>query len=175
MKVKDKHYRTIWMNNLTGVVSMVDQNALPFEFKIFEAQDYRETCHAIVTMITRGAGAIGAAAGFAMAQAFVEGTRGEGAKGDGRGENYTTKELQFFENARNEIEATRPTARNLFYATERVYYAGLKSAEAALHEAQLLADENIADAKKIGENGSVLIKNGSRILTHCNAGWLGFC
>jgi S-methyl-5-thioribose-1-phosphate isomerase len=48
------------------------------------------------------------------------------------------------------------------------------SPEAAYSEAQSLADENMADAKRIGENGSSLIKNGSRILTHCNAGWLGF-
>jgi methylthioribose-1-phosphate isomerase len=82
--------------------------------------------------------------------------------------------LLFVETARKEIEATRPTARNLFYATERVYNAGLKNVEAASREAQLLADENIAEAKQIGEYGSILIQNGSRILTHCNAGWLGF-
>ncbi len=181
MNVNGTHYRTIWMDSLTGIVSMIDQNALPFEFKIFEAKSYRETCHAIVTMVTRGAGAIGAAAGFAMAQAFLEGAgldvemRGE--KGEGRGESetmYSVAQLGFFDQARKEIEATRPTARNLFFATEKVYNAGLKSVDAALQEAQFLADENIADSKKIGEYGSRLIKNGSKILTHCNAGWLGF-
>lgn len=172
MNVAGKHYRTIWMDSDSGVVSMIDQNALPFSFEIFKAQNYRDTCHAIVTMITRGAGAIGAAAGFAMAQAFME-----GAKSEGRGaksEDYTRDQLSFFNYARKEIEATRPTARNLFYATERVFNAGLKSVENALHEAQLLANENIADAQQIGEYGSKLILNGSRILTHCNAGWLGF-
>ena len=170
MNVAGKHYRTIWMEGSS--VFMIDQNALPFEFKIFESKTYHETCHAIVTMTTRGAGAIGAAAGFAMAQAFME-----GAKGEGRGAksyNYTEEQLVFFDFARKEIEATRPTARNLFYATERVYSAGLKSVENALQEAQLLADQNIADAKQIGEYGNKLIKNGSHILTHCNAGWLGF-
>jgi methylthioribose-1-phosphate isomerase len=43
-----------------------------------------------------------------------------------------------------------------------------------VNEAQLMADENIAEARKIGEYGSTLIGNGSRILTHCNAGWLAF-
>ncbi len=172
MYIAGKHYRTIWMDSETGIISMIDQNALPFSFEIFEAKNYKETCHAIIKMITRGAGAIGAAAGFAMAQAFYEGARGEG-----RGTNYekyTKEQLEFFVSSRNEIEATRPTARNLFYATERVYTAGLKSPEAAVNEAQKLADENIADAKRIGELGSSLITNGSRILTHCNAGWLGF-
>jgi len=172
MKVAGKYYRTIWMDSKTGEVSMIDQNALPFSFEIFIARNYQDTCHAIVTMITRGAGAIGAAAGFAMAQAFLE-----GAKGEGRGVNsadYTLEQLFFFEKVRKEIEATRPTARNLFYATERVYNAGLISVESAIREAQLLADQNIADAKQIGEYGSKLVHNGSRILTHCNAGWLGF-
>jgi methylthioribose-1-phosphate isomerase len=170
MNVAGTHYRTIWMQRSS--VFMIDQNALPFEFKIFEAKSYKETCHSIIAMITRGAGAVGAAAGFAMAQAFLEGAIGEG-KG-AKSEDYTSEQLSFFNYSRKEIEATRPTARNLFYATERVFTAGLKSVESALYEAQLLADENIADAKKIGEYGSVLIQNGSRILTHCNAGWLGF-
>lgn len=172
MKVAGKHYRTIWMDNETGLVSMIDQNALPFSFEIFKAQNYRDTCHAIVTMITRGAGAIGAAAGFAVAQAFIEGNMGEGRGANSK--DYTKEQLFFFNNARKEIEATRPTARNLFYATERVFEAGLKSVEVAINEAQLLAEQNIADAKKIGEYGNILIRNGSRILTHCNAGWLGF-
>jgi S-methyl-5-thioribose-1-phosphate isomerase len=166
MKVAGKHYRTIWMDSKTGEVSMIDQNALPFEFEIFKAQTYRDTSHAIVTMITRGAGAIGAAAGFAMAQAFLAGSK-----------HLKVESSEFFSfvgSARKEIEATRPTARNLFYATERVFKAGLISVENAVREAQLLADQNIADAKQIGEYGSSLIKNGSRILTHCNAGWLGF-
>jgi methylthioribose-1-phosphate isomerase len=172
MKVAGKHYRTIWMDSQTGVVSMINQNALPFSFEIYEAKNYRDTCHAIVTMITRGAGAIGAAAGFAMAQAFIE-----GAKDEGRGaikDEYAAAQLNFFDHARKEIEATRPTARNLFYATEKVFDAGLKSVENAVREAQLLANQNIADAQQIGEYGNNLIKNGSRILTHCNAGWLGF-
>jgi S-methyl-5-thioribose-1-phosphate isomerase len=170
MNVSGKHYRTIWMEGSS--VFLIDQNALPFEFKIFEAKSFHETCHAIVTMITRGAGAIGAAAGFAMAQAFLEGAIGEGRRA--KRDDYNTVQLEFYNQARKEIEATRPTARNLFYATERVYHGGLISVESALREAQLMADENIADAKMIGEYGSVLIKNGSRILTHCNAGWRGF-
>lgn len=164
MKVAGKHYRTIWIEG--SIVFMIDQNALPFEFKIVETKTFHETSQAIITMITRGAGAIGAAAGFAMAQAFLEGSKHLKVE--------STEFLSFVESARKEIEATRPTARNLFYATERVFEAGLKSVENALLEAHLLADENIADAKQIGENGSILIQNGSRILTHCNAGWLGF-
>jgi S-methyl-5-thioribose-1-phosphate isomerase len=159
MNVGDKHYRTIWMEGSS--VFMIDQNALPFEFRVYEAKTYKDTCQAIITMITRGAGAIGAAAGFAMAQAFLENEMG-------------TCGNQYIELARKEIESTRPTARNLFYATEKVFEAGLRSTSEALAKAQQLADENVADAHKIGEHGNVLIKDGCRILTHCNAGWLGF-
>jgi len=164
MNIAGKHYRTIWMEGSS--VFMIDQNALPFSFEIYQAHNYQDTCRAIVTMITRGAGAIGAAAGFAMAQAFIEGSA--------KMEFGTPEFPEFLASARKEIEATRPTARNLFYATEKVYNAGLKSVENAVREAQVLAEQNIADAKQIGENGSILVKSGSRILTHCNAGWLGF-
>ena len=53
-------------------VFMIEQNLLPFEFKIHECKNYIETCNAIIKMLVRGAGAIGATAGFAMAQASIE-------------------------------------------------------------------------------------------------------
>jgi methylthioribose-1-phosphate isomerase len=165
MRVNGTHYLTIWFDKPTGKVLMINQNLLPFEFAVFEAPGYKDTCHAIITMITRGAGAIGAAAGFAMAQAFVESQQ--------LGDNKAIVN-DFVTMARAEIEATRPTARNLFYAVERVFNAGLLGVDHANDEALRLADENRADARQIGIYGSQFIKSGSRILTHCNAGWLGF-
>lgn len=161
MKVDGREYRTVWMQGDT--VCLIEQNLLPFEFKIFSAANYRETCRAISTMIVRGAGAIGATAGYAMAQAFIEGGNDSG----------------FIENARQEIENTRPTAQNLFYAVERVYRAGSIStgqfsSELAIKEAQQIADEDADACKKIGELGNELIKDGCNIETHCNAGWLAF-
>lgn len=158
MKVNGKHYRTVWMEGST--VYMIDQTLLPFEFKIFEATNYKKCCFAIKHMVTRGAGAIGATAGFAMAQAFIEAP--------------DKNDSHFLETAKNEIESTRPTARDLFFAIDRVFIAGKISVENAILESQKLADENIAAARKIGEFGNELIKNGFRIQTHCNAGWLGF-
>lgn len=159
MNVNGTHYRTIRMEGSS--VFMIEQNLLPFEFQIVETKNYLETCHAIRVMTVRGAGAIGAAAGFAMAQAFLQ-TSADGF-------------LPFVENARKDIDATRPTARNLFYATEKVFRTGIQSgAKAAVEQAQALAEENIQDAFKIAEYGNALIKHGFRILTHCNAGWLAF-
>ena len=153
MKVNNIHYLTIRMEG--GSVFMVEQNKLPFEFSIFEAKTYLDTCMAISTMITRGAGAIGAAGGFAMAQAFLEKAPPE--------------------QARNEIRNTRPTAQNLFYAIDRVYEAGIKNGtEAAVEEAQKIAAENVEEGRTIGLYGRELVKDGMKVMTHCNAGWLGF-
>jgi len=156
MKVEGRDYRTVWMEGDT--LCLIEQNLLPFEFKIFRAANYRDSCMAISSMIVRGAGAIGATAGYAMAQAFLE-------NGNDRG---------YVETARQQIENTRPTAQNLFYAVERVYKAGRLSVEQAVNEAHQIADEDAAACKQIGELGNDLIEDGSNIETHCNAGWLAF-
>jgi len=161
MKVKGKDYRTVWMEGSS--VFLIEQNLLPFDFKIYEARNYLETCQAIKTMKVRGAGAAGESAGFAMAQAFL------GAPEDSFGE-YIGK-------AKKEIEATRPTAQNLFYAVRRVFKTAKESIEprkAAVAEAQKIADEDVEACRRIGEYGNELIKDGFNIETHCNAGWLAF-
>jgi methylthioribose-1-phosphate isomerase len=158
MHVNGKHYQTVWMEQ--EHVYMIDQTLLPFEFKIFRADTYQDCSHAIKDMIVRGAGAIGAVAGFAMALAFLEAER----TGD--------KNLPAL--AKRTIESTRPTAGNLFYAVNKVFQAGLVSAGEAVQMALQLAMENVDEAKQIGIYGNELIKSGSRIGTHCNAGWLGF-
>lgn len=158
MLVNDKMYQTVWIERSS--VFMIQQNLLPFSFGIHECRTYFDTCMAITNMTIRGAGAIGAAAGYAMAQAFLQ-FRGR------------DKALRIRE-AKQDIEDTRPTARNLFYAVERVYKAGLISPENAVVEAQKIAQKDAHDSKTIGEFGETLIKRKANILTHCNAGWLAF-
>jgi len=63
-----------------GVVRFIDQNRLPFHFSIGESRNYRQSCSAIVDMTVRGAGAIGALGGFAMAQAFLEAPKSHNAE-----------------------------------------------------------------------------------------------
>jgi S-methyl-5-thioribose-1-phosphate isomerase len=158
MKVNNIDYRTVWMEGTS--VFFIEQNLLPFQFRIHEAKTSAESCHAIRTMMVRGAGAIGALAGFAMAQAAHEAA-----------DNDYPATLQ---KAKAAIEATRPTARNLFYAVERVHAAALTSRMAAVLAAQQVADHDAADSLKIGEYGNELIRDGMNIETHCNAGWLAF-
>jgi hypothetical protein len=158
MKVNGKEYRTIWMEGAS--VMMIDQNRIPFEFFVFRSENFLTTCDSIRNMTTRGAGAIGAAAGFAMAQAFLAAP--------------VKNRDKFLLQAKETIINTRPTARNLFYAVDLVYEAGLISPKAAYEQAQQIAEKDIADSRAIGKFGSMLINNGDHILTHCNAGWLAF-
>ena len=146
---------------------MINQLLLPFQFVIFDSPDHRVTARAIKDMVTRGAGAIGVAAGFAMAQAA-----GEAPASIGEFHAYMDAAALL-------LKSTRPTAQNLFYAVDRVLASALSALpdiaharEAARAEADLLADEDVDAGRRIGEAGAPLIRDGARVLTHCNAGWL---
>lgn len=157
MKVNGTHYRTVWMEGTK--VKLIDQNKLPFVFEIIDAADHYTSCEIISDMRIRGAGAIGVMAGYAMAQAFAEA---------GADESYALQ-------ARARIEATRPTARNLFYATAAVFEAGQQGgSNAAMMEAERLATEDVDSCKAIGVYGAALLNDGCTMETHCNAGWLAF-
>ena len=158
MKVNGQDYRTVWVKEES--VFYIDQNLLPFRFEIRTSESFRESCYAISSMAVRGAGAIGAMAGFAMSQAFLESQR--------------TGDPELPVQARKMIESTRPTARNLFFAVDKVFEAGMISAKRAQEEAQMVADNDARDSRMIGEHGAGLIRDGIGIETHCNAGWLAF-
>jgi methylthioribose-1-phosphate isomerase len=165
MLVDGKPTRTVWMDG--PVVRMINQPLLPHRFEIIDLPDYRTTGDAIRTMIVRGAGAIGGTAGYAMAQAAL-------AAPD-KGFHASVAEAADF------VQATRPTAQNLFYAVRRVLRAieaqgdNLKAArEAAVAEAQAIADDDADCCRAIGRHGGLLLGEGARVSTHCNAGWLAF-
>ncbi|MDD5110962.1 MAG: S-methyl-5-thioribose-1-phosphate isomerase [Candidatus Altiarchaeota archaeon] len=148
MKVNGKSYRTVWMEG--NIVRMIDQLRLPHEFKIHECKTYLETADAIKNMTIRGAPAIGATACYGMAQAVSAGVS--------------------IDVAERELGATRPTAHDLFDAIGffRKRYNGSNAAAVA----SSYADASVERCRKIGEFGQRLIKDGMRVLTHCNAGWL---
>ena len=164
MLVNGTHYRTVWLEG--GSVKMIEQRRLPHRFEIVRLDDHHATCEAIRTMVVRGAGAIGASAGYAMAQAAL--------RAPDRGFQAA------LEQAAAEIRGTRPTAHDLFYAVERVREAALSAPspeagrQAAVQTARRLADENAEAGRRIGEAGLGLLRDGIRLLTHCNAGWLAF-
>ncbi len=158
MKVQGTDYRTVWVTGRE--IRFIDQNELPFRFTTGTAFTVGECCTAIREMRVRGAGALGALAGYAMALAFQHSSG-----------MHTALQVA---RARSEIESTRPTAGTLFHATERVYEKGLSSASEAMEEARRLADEDARSCFAIGGTGMSLLQDGTRIMTHCNAGWLAF-
>jgi len=160
MLVGGKHYRTVWLEGAT--VKMIEQRMLPHKFEIVSYRTCAEVAEAIRSMVVRGAGAIGAAAAYGMALGVAE-----------------AKDENDIKRAAELIRSTRPTARDLFYGVECVLNRSLalpaeKRRQAAFAEAQRVADENAENGRLIGEHGEKLIKDGMRISTHCNAGWLAF-
>ncbi|HHX42464.1 MAG TPA: S-methyl-5-thioribose-1-phosphate isomerase [Chloroflexi bacterium] len=165
MKVNGVDYRTVWMQGST--VRMIDQQRLPHEFVIVSLPTHQHTAEAIRAMVVRGAGAIGAAAGYGMAQVVLEAPAGT---------DYAT----YIARGAETLRRTRPTAQDLFYAVNRVLAAAQAAGSvdaarrAAVAEAEALADANAAAGEAIGRHGADLISDGARVLTHCNAGWLAF-
>jgi methylthioribose-1-phosphate isomerase len=149
MLVNGKHYRTVWFEN--NKIKMIDQRILPSQFKIVELSKVSEVADAIKNMVVRGAPAIGTTGAYGIALAFL--------KKEGIRESAET------------LRKTRPTAYDLFHGIEFVLKA-MENNKDPLKAAEEYANLSIEACKKIGEFGASLIKDGYRILTHCNAGWL---
>jgi translation initiation factor eIF-2B subunit alpha/methylthioribose-1-phosphate isomerase len=165
---EEKNIHTLWREG--SDVKLIDQRVLPHRFEILTLKDHRDTAEAIKIMILRGAGAIGVAAGYGMAQAALE------------AKDLTLNEFEdyLFESA-DRLRNTRPTAVNLFHAIDSCLaraggFIGTvpERVEAIITEADSIAEEDLYASQKIGEHGNTLIEDGFRILTHCNAGALAF-
>ena len=150
-------------------VKMIDQRQLPRRFRIAVLRTVPEVAESIRRMYVRGAPAIGAAAAFGMALAAQ------------RSPARTRAELlRDLEAARQALEAARPTAVNLSWATARVRrevaardavdVESLK--QAALHSAQTLAQEDVSVNRRMGHAGAAVIPDGANLLHHCNTGSL---
>jgi len=174
MNVDGKHYRTIWLE-APGCVRIIDQALLPHTFAFMDLHTPQEMCRAISHMHLRGAGLIGAAAAWGIYLAVLQ----HADKPD------VDSHMQSEAAA---LIATRPTAKNLEWAVVRMQQAlsACTTPESrlacALQTATDISDEDADFGRRIGLHGCKLIrdiskrKNGQpvNILTHCNAGWLGF-
>lgn len=176
MDVNGKHFRTIWVNEKDNkIVNIIDQSKLPHKFIIKNLVSLDDACEAISEMYVRGAGLIGATAGYGMYLAVLQFQKVE---------NFD----EHLESAGQKLIATRPTAVNLSWAVKRQIQEIKKEdtieskVARAFKTANNIADEDAEYCRKIGEHGVSLIeeisnkKNGVpvNILTHCNAGWLAF-
>jgi methylthioribose-1-phosphate isomerase len=155
-----------WKNN---TVILIDQNALPLTERYVTCRLYQKVISAIKDLTVRGAPAIGVAAamGAALGALSIE------AMPPGK---FQIK----FNLICDEIAKARPTARNLFWALERMKKclddaigSGARNLAGKLvDEARHICSEDIMINRQMGKQGSVLLADGDNILTHCNAGAL---
>jgi methylthioribose-1-phosphate isomerase len=169
MKVGDRHYRTIWLNQDGRSVDIIDQRWLPHEFRIATLRTVEDSAVAIRDMWVRGAPLIGVTAAYGMAMQTLDDASDAA-----------------LDAVWEKLHATRPTAINLRWALDRMRDAlklvpeGERRA-AAYSLAAGMADEDVELNRSIGRNGVAVIRDiaaGKKqgqpvnILTHCNAGWL---
>ena len=151
---------------------MLDQRLLPNEEKYLMLRSYEEVADAIKQMVVRGAPAIGVSAAMGL------------ALGANQSVATSIADLEFDFNFMCKVmEATRPTAVNLFWAVERMRGVIARAKTENIHdveevkkklteEALLIYNEDIEANRAIGLFGGELIKDGATVLTHCNAGAL---
>ncbi len=155
-----------WKNNS---VILIDQNALPLTEKYVTCKSYKEVIACIKDLTVRGAPAIGVAAAMAAALGTL---------------NLPALPPQEFRRKFfaicDEIARSRPTARNLFWALERMKkcfdhgknFNQRHLVKILVNEAKRVCAEDIEINRRMGRYGSRLINNHDNILTHCNAGAL---
>lgn len=158
----------------TSELVLLDQRLLPLRVEMVRCASVTDVAGAIRSMVVRGAPAIGCSAAYGMVIAAQSGA------GDG-----IQAMLAQLAEAKCVLDAARPTAVNLAWATQRMllfaqqYTAqhggrstSAELATALLGEAHAIMAEDLAMCKAIGDHGAPLIPAGGRVLTHCNAGGL---
>ena len=159
--------RTVfWEDNR---VKMIDQRLLPGEFVIAEFDSVDGVARSITEMYVRGAPAIGATGAYGMALAAQASTAS--SRDDLLADLRTAKDV---------LDAARPTAVNLSWATRRLLEVAEQTVtanvddlrSALLAEAETLADEDVAINRRMGFNGAAVIPDGANLLHHCNTGAL---
>ena len=169
MTSTDENSRVVTLRWRSDKLEMIDQRILPMRFEYLSYFNADEVADGIRTMVVRGAPAIGCAAAYGVAlQALA----------------HQHKDKNGFEEAMQHghevLAASRPTAVNLFWALQRMKEAQLahvhldQSALAAqlLALAHEISAEDVRINRAMGDFGAALLKDGARVLTHCNAGAL---
>jgi len=159
--------RTLYFDGEKSSLMAIDQTKLPSELKYIEIFTPRQLFEAISTLAVRGAPAIGVAAALGL---YAIALRLEDK--DTRGFRYSFKKIASF------ISSSRPTAVNLFTSCGRMiasleYGESIEEIKASLKKTAFdIEREDVEMCHAIGRHGQALIKDGARVLTHCNAGSL---
>jgi methylthioribose-1-phosphate isomerase len=125
---------------------LIDQTKVPDEESYVVCRRVDDVVRAIRDMVVRGAPAIGVTAAYGTAMAARDGRLAEGAAA---------------------IRAARPTARDLFWAVERV-----EGARDPMAEAHRISAEILEACRTIGSLGAALLPDRARVVTICNTGAL---
>ena len=166
MKINSTPTRTIWPVADACAIDIIDQTALPYDYRTIRLFTLNDAAHAIRSMQVRGAPLIGVTAAYGVALALSH--------------NPDDASLT---RAIATLSATRPTAVNLYWALARMqkFITPLPPAvraKAAWQEAHMIAEEDTVQCRRIGEFGLIQLRplaesRGTlHIMTHCNAGWL---
>ena len=153
-----------WLGNR---IRILDQTKLPQEEVYLELSDYQDIASAITELKIRGAPAIGVAGGYGVALGAleIEAKSRDEFLGRLRGISHT-------------LAATRPTAKNLFRAIDRMEQVAAAAKDidqikkTLIDEAVKIHSEEAEATKRLSQLGAELIQDGFTILTHCNAGAL---
>ncbi|HUW20902.1 MAG TPA: S-methyl-5-thioribose-1-phosphate isomerase [Sedimentisphaerales bacterium] len=163
-----------WVGGIDGFLELIDQRKLPGEFTKVECRNIVHIRDAIKTLAVRGAPAIGVAGAYGLVLSLQEPGIGD----------VSTEWLSVLAKSSEFLASSRPTAVNLFWALDRVRQraeqlvsgrAGINLQalrEAVLNEADAIYRQDVDMCRRIGQNGEKFIRQGSGILTHCNAGAL---
>lgn len=144
----------------------LDQRALPSREVVCEARTLDDVITAIRSLAIRGAPAIGVGAAIGLVVALDSATTGDAEQARARLPEFAAR-----------LIAARPTAVNLAWAVRRMVARANGSADTRLffdmrEEAESIRHEDVAMCAAIGRHGLSLIRDGARVLTHCNAGAL---
>lgn len=150
-------------------IAMIDQRILPSRIEYVCCDSAQSVADAIRNMVVRGAPAIGVAAAYGVA---LEASR------------LSSETASDFSKKMNDgiavLAASRPTAVNLFWALDKMKKTWtahqdkslLTQADILLQKAHNILEEDILINRMMGQYGAALLKDGDRVLTHCNAGAL---
>jgi methylthioribose-1-phosphate isomerase len=159
-----------WIGDVDGFVRLIDQTLLPTRLEYRDCRTVEEVWEAIRTLRVRGAPAIGVAA----AMGVVLGVQGHAGRS-------RADFLHRLHEVAAYLRTSRPTAVNLFWALDRMErcLAGLperfdaaRLTRILLEEALIIEEEDRQMCRAIGQAGAALIRDGTGVLTHCNAGGL---
>ena len=171
-----------------GAVEMIDQTLLPLEYKILRLTRVEDLCEAIKALRIRGAPALGVAGAYGLLLGVEEKWRqhdgwyfdDDGTQLDAFPEIATIEAVQQNLDINATIlHDTRPTAVNLGWAIDRMRRVYTRTWDnprdmlrALYNEARAIYTEDVEMSLAMGRHGAELLKDGDKVITHCNTGGL---